>query len=229
MAHLSWFRLNVAAMVSLGTVFMVLRVFPPRFATLALTVAALAALTGCVTAPTYGTGKRADAQLVSDVSGIFSLKPNQNEAAIEYKPRPPIVAPPSTASLPAPQDSVVETAGIWPESPEERRTRLRNEATENQGNPFYRSPIVTDAAASSRSAEELTPEQRRERFNQAKAIQAGAYQGRRYLSDPPSNLKVPAETAVVGDLGEPESKKEARRKKLATKGQGFNLRNLWPW
>jgi hypothetical protein len=194
-----------------------------------LSVAAIALLTGCVTAPTYGTGKRADAQLVEDVSGLFSLKPNRNDTQIEYRPRPEIIAPASTAALPAPQESIVKTAGVWPESPEERRTRLRAEATENQGNPLYRSPIVATGFGEVNQNENLTQEQRRERFNQARAIQTGAYQGRRFLSDPPSNLKVPAETAAVGDLGEPESKKEARRKKAATKGQGISLRNLWPW
>jgi hypothetical protein len=75
----------------------------------------------------------------------------------------------------------------------------------------------------------LTPEEQRQRFREGRAVQDGAYEGRRFLSDPPAALKVPADTAPVGELGEGEKKKEARRRKLAQGGSGFSLRNLWPW
>ncbi|MGL4404795.1 MAG: hypothetical protein ACRCT6_03485, partial [Notoacmeibacter sp.] len=100
--------------------------------------------------------------------------------------------------------------------------------TANAGNLLYKSPIANTWAGQSQSRE-LTPQEQTERFRAARAIQDGAYSGRRFLSDPPSELRVAADTAPIGDLGETERKKEARRKKAATGGGGFSLRNLWPW
>ncbi|MCU0830524.1 MAG: hypothetical protein MUC58_03230 [Rhizobiaceae bacterium] len=187
-----------------------------------------ALLAGCLSAPTYGTGTRADMQLVQDISNLMSVSSNTNKAEIEYKPRAEIVAPASTDVLPAPQPKVTEAAQ-WPESPEQRRARIRAEATANQDNQFYQSPVVATGMGEVNDGRPLTPEEQRQRFKAAMQVQAGAYQGRRFLSDPPSDLKVAAATAPTDDLGEPESKKEARRKKLLRKNQGFSLRNLWPW
>ena len=41
--------------------------------------------------------------------------------------------------------------------------------------------------------------------------------------------RVPSETAPIGDLGEPEFKKERRRKKAAQKEKGWQIGNLWPF
>jgi hypothetical protein len=193
-----------------------------------LVCAPAALLAGCLSAPTYGTGTRADMQLLQDVSNLMSVSPNNNKAEIEYKPRPEIVAPASTDVLPAPQPKVTDAAQ-WPESPEERRARVRAEATANQDNQFYQSQVVSTGMGQVNDGRPLTPEEQRQRFKAAMQVQSGAYQGRRFLSDPPSELKVAAATAPTDDLGEPESKKEARRKKLMRKNQGISLRNLWPW
>jgi hypothetical protein len=184
-------------------------------------------LAGCTAAPTYGTGKRADVQLFEDVSNIMSITPKEKEA-IDYSPRPGIVAPPTAASLPAPQQRIAAVDGTWPESPEERRKRLRDEATANRSNPLYKSPIVNTGLGQVQDRE-LTPEEQRQRFRELRAIQQGAYEGRRYLSDPPSAYKEPVATAPIGELGEPEKKKEARRLKEARKETGFSWRRLWPW
>jgi hypothetical protein len=188
---------------------------------------ALIALSACTSAPTYGTGTRSDVQLLEDVAGILTVTPKEKEL-IDYKPRPGVIAPASSAALPAPQESITQQAGLFPESPELRRKRLRDEATANQGNPLYRSPIVNTGLGQVQD-KALTPAEQQARFRAARAVQDGAYDGRRFLSDPPSELKVAADTAPVGDLGEPEKKKEARRKKAAQGGNGFSLRNLWPW
>jgi hypothetical protein len=203
--------------------------FARRVARAAALCAPVALLAGCMSAPTYGTGKRADLQLIEDISGLMSVSSNNNEARIDYKPRPEIVAPASTAMLPAPQEPVTEIAPQWPETPEERRARIRAEATANQDNALYKSPVIATGMGEVNDGRPLTAEEQRQRFKQAMAVQSGAYKGRRFLSDPPETLKVAAETAPTDDLGEAESKKEARRKKLARKNQGFSLRNLWPW
>jgi hypothetical protein len=192
-----------------------------------LIVAALMALPACTSAPTYGTGTRSDVQLLQDVAGIMTVTPKEKEP-IDYKPRPGLIAPASTAALPEPQESIAQQAGVMPESPEMRRKRLRDEATANAGNPLYKSPIINTGLGQVQTAA-LTPAQQQERFRAARAVQDGAYSGRRFLSDPPPALKVAATTAPVGDLGEPEKKKEARRKKEAQGGSSWSLRNLWPW
>jgi hypothetical protein len=190
-----------------------------------LSLAAVAALAACTSAPTYGTGTRSDVQLVQDISSIMSISSKNKASEIDYKPRPGVIAPASTATLPAPQASVIEQPGAWPETPEQRRARIRAEATANQSNPLYRSPVINTGFGQVQERT-LTPEEQRQRFREGRAIQSGAYTGRRFLSDPPEALKVPADTAPIADLGEPERKKEARRKKAAKKSGGFKI---WPW
>lgn len=112
---------------------------------------ALMMLAGCVTSPTYGTGKRADQQLLEDVTGILDLSPARSER-IEYKPRAPLVTPAEMAALPAPQDRAAASSDAWPESPEEMRARYRDEATANRDNPGYRPRIRGPQVADGRSA-----------------------------------------------------------------------------
>jgi len=111
-----------------------------------LAVSALA-LAGCMGSPTYGTGTPAHEQLLSDVTGVLSIAPSKDKEPIDYKPRPELVkpAPGATETLPLPQQTVATTANpAWPESPEQRRKRLRDEATANQNNSSYDSPIIAD-------------------------------------------------------------------------------------
>jgi hypothetical protein len=212
-------------------------------------VTALVALSACTSAPTYGTGTRSDVQLIEDIAGIMTVTPAAKEP-IDYKPRPGVIAPASSAALPEPQESITKQEGAFPETPEMRRKRLRDEATANQENPQYKSPIINTGLGQVQTKNLAAPEKRAgfgegkgvggqftalssaeqsERFRASRAIQDGAYSGRRFLSDPPPELKVAADTAPVGDLGEPEKKKEARRKKLAQGQSTWSLRNLWPF
>jgi hypothetical protein len=192
-----------------------------------LVISSLIALSACTSAPTYGTGTRSDVQLVEDIAGIMTITPTPKDP-IDYKPRPGVIAPASTAALPEPQEPITKMEGAFPETPEMRRKRLRDEATANAGNPLYKSPIINTGLGQVQT-KALTPEEQRQRFREGRAIQDGAYEGRRFLSDPPADLKVAADTAPVDDLGEPEKKKEARRKKAAQGGSTWSLKNLWPW
>lgn len=190
--------------------------------TVAGAIAASLVLSGCVSSPTYGTDKTANAQLIDDLSNFVSIRPPKRNSEVAYAPRPSIVEPPedSGSTLPVPQASLASKDNPqWPESPEETRQRLRDEAEDARGN--YRSPLATGSGA-------VTAEQR-EQFRQAKAVQKGAYSGRRYLSDPPAEYRQPADTAPVDDLGEPEFKKERARKKAAQKENGWKIGNLWPF
>lgn len=202
-------------------------------ATAPLLVSALV-LGGCVSSPTYGTGKRADEQLLSDVSDIFSIAPKTSNQ-IDYKPRPDLVKPPkeATASLPAPQTSVVASSPVWPESPEQRLKRLRDEATANRDNPFYDSPIESDVksrpgvTSTARlydrgSFENTNTANQRAAFNKRLAeTKQGSPTHRKYLSEPPVDYRAPAETAPVNDVGEDEWKKDRRQKRAARKGSSW--------
>lgn len=194
-------------------------------------------LSGCMGSPTYGTDKTADQQLIEDVTGVLSLGPRDREK-IEYKPRAGIVMPSSTEVLPPPQENVASTSNpAWPESPEERLARIRAEATENQDNRFYKSPVERDIGVNARSDDgfinpEVAKKQREEYFKRrAASVSAqGTPTQRRYLSEPPTTYRQPAETAPTGVLGDDEAKKAREAKKAAQKGGGgFDLGRLWPW
>jgi hypothetical protein len=210
-------------------------------------VVALLPLGGCLGSPTYGTDKTATAQLASDVTGILSLGPKRKQP-IDYKPRPDLVrpAPGEKESLPAPQDNVtVASNPDWPESPEQMRARLRAEATANQDNPNYRSPIVSDVALNESKStllgtgvanrgedsginEGKNVRQNREEFNRRVAMnKQGSDTDRKYLSEPPLSYRQAAPTAPTGDVGEDEWKKERRAKAAAGKSQ-WSWRNLIP-
>jgi hypothetical protein len=113
-------------------------------------------LSGCMGAPTYGTGTPADEQLLQDITGIIDIAPKK-KAEIDYKPRPEIVKPADTATLPPPQQSVAAASSPeWPETPEQMRERLRAEATANRDSPQYR-PSVTDSRGQDIASAESDP------------------------------------------------------------------------
>lgn len=195
-------------------------------------VCAAALLSGCMSSPTYGTDKTAGQQLLEDVTGVISTKTligTSREAEIAYKPRPELVRPASLEVLPEPQREITSADNAaWPESPEERRARLRAEATENRDNAGYRSPIVMGDgfAASGPDMSESTPEQRAEFLRRKREANQGDATNRKYLSEPPVEYRVPDATAAAGDLGEDEWKKQQRGKKAAGKS---SWRDLLPW
>lgn len=217
-----------------------------RFVLAAPLVASGLLLGGCMSSPTYGTGVTANEQLVGDVTGVLSLAPKR-KASIDYKPRPELVTPASTDVLPPPQEDIVTASNeAWPESPEQRRARIRATATANQDNKFFEPEVVNDisVAESKRTSplgmmdDKPSPEmtgqrtansaRQREEFNQKLAeANQGSPTARKYLSEPPLEYRAPAATAPVGDVGEDELKKQRRIKAAATKSGGW--RDLIPW
>lgn len=213
-------------------------------------VASSLMLAGCMGSPTYGTDKTATEQLASDVTGILSIAPKRREP-IEYKPRPELVkpAPGAAAALPVPQESVAAASNpSWPESPEARRARIRAEATANQDNPNYDSPIISDVAVASTASSPSSglstrgddsgsnqsirrPEFKNTREAYKKRLaetRQGSETSRKYLSEPPLTYRQPAPTAPVDDIGEDEFKKERRAKAAARKKGSWSLRQLIP-
>lgn len=203
-------------------------------------------LTGCgLSGPTYGTDKNQAQQLMDDISNIASIKPDRRNEGISTTPRPTLVQPGPgfKKSLPKPQENVAQAGSPdWPESPEQRRKRLRDDATANQGNPNYVSPIVsgktTDANGSSSSDwlngihrdenSRMSPKAQREEYlRRKKENNGGTADNRKYLSEPPLIYREPSASAPVGDQGEDEAKKERERKKAMKSSSSKS--SWWPF
>lgn len=195
-------------------------------------VCAAALLSGCMGSPTYGTDKTAGQQLFEDVTGVVStegLTGRSRQSEIAYNPRPELVRPASLEVLPEPQREMAATENsAWPESPEQRRARLRAEATENQENPNYRSPIVMGGSfrASGTDLTDATPEQRAEYLRRKREINQGSASDRKFLSEPPVAYRVPNDSAPADDLGEDEWQKQKRGKAASGKS---SWRDMLPW
>ena len=175
------------------------------------------ALSAC-TSPTYGTGKSAAEQLVDDLGNATSITGDQSKRNLKYNPRPGLVVPAQARAeqLTQPQQSLAnrETNPQWPETPEEARQRLREEADANKDNPHYRSPLLAGNGTNG----QMTESQKWEAFRKAKADAQGGTvvnsNQRKFLTDPPLEYRnVPQDQ--LADLGTPESKKEKERKKNA--------------
>lgn len=222
---------------------------PRRLAAISPLLAAGLLAGGCMSSPTYGTGVTANEQLLTDVTSIVSVAPKRKDP-IDYKPRPELVKPAKgqVADLPAPQEQLASAQNPdWPESPEQRRQRLRKLADDNRDNPFYEPPVVNDVSGVG-TASDYT---RRPAGSSAKAAESGVKpagqavaeraevkqklaeqrQGsptkRRYLSEPPIEYRQAADSAPAGELGEDELKKQRKAKKAAQMNRG--LRDYIPW
>ncbi|HEY6632941.1 MAG TPA: hypothetical protein VIZ90_15945 [Rhizobiaceae bacterium] len=208
-------------------------------------------VSGCMSSPTYGTGTTQTKQLTTDVSSMLSLKPKRAFAS-NYTPRPELVKPGApTTDLPPPQESIVTaSAGEWPESPEQRRARIRAEATENRDKQGWEPEVVNDIAigappspkrlggsargqdsgiAKAGEAEDLSKKGAafREKLDESKQ---GSPTVRRTLTEPPLEYRQPAATAAADELGEDEYKKQRRLKAEARKANGdSSWRDLVPW
>jgi hypothetical protein len=181
----------------------------PRIGIVAAMAMSSFALAGCM-GPTYGTDKPAMEQLFDDLGGAMSLGKKQRKVAIDYKPRPGLVQPADTSTLPEPQQNIAEASPDWPESPEERLARIRKEADEGK--------FVADLSKTDDPDKPL----------QANARPTAAAGQRVYLTDPPTEYRKPAETAPYGELGATESVKERARKRANAEPK-TGWRKLVPW
>ncbi len=217
---------------------------------LALVLAA-ASLSGCL-GPTYGTGKSAGAQLFDDLDGMLAMGP-KNKDEIDYSPRAELVRPKDKNVLPAPQDTVsAANAPNWPESPEQRRARIRANADRLNKGDGPLGPEVLMAEKEGVTDEErarntvgsygqnnngrgdmgrvLTPDELnagREQFKKRLAeSRQGSAASRKYLSEPPLAYRQPSASAPVGDPGVDEDVKQRRLdgndKTLLQKLKGLN-------
>lgn len=184
--------------------------------------AAAFVLSGCL-GPTYGTDRTAGEQLVEDLSEIVSLR-GEKPKRIDYTPRPGLVKPADTATLPEPQQNIADASNEWPESPEERLARIRREADEGTVRPG----LVKKAGISQQSKFPGTHTLIKQPTQDEVEVAAAAPTRRTYLTDPPVEYRQPAGTAAYGELGETESAKERARKKASADAK-TGWRRLVPW
>lgn len=181
------------------------------------------ALAGCQSGNTYGTGTSPGLQTIEDLVGIAALS-NEKKEPIDYRPRPKIVTPPTVGELPPPSDgSPPMLASNWPVDPDVQAAQIRADAAarEARGEPTPRfslpaspqsdQPIVMrDPEAEAMS----TPEQKaeaRKLFADARGAVAVDENGnpvRRYLSDPPTEYRIPDPTAPVEIVDKPKPKRK---------------------
>lgn len=182
---------------------------------IAVALAGVASLSGCLSAPTYGTGTSATTQLVEDLGEAVLIVNPDNNKDIRYEPRPELVRPAEgqqAGKLVPPQKSVASADNAqWIESPEEQRERLYAEIADNEGNLAYNNPLLTGKDPS-----KMTEQEQLEAFRKArKEATTVDISQRRYLIDPPAQYREPSSAEALSDLGQSERVKEARRKKLA--------------
>lgn len=206
-----------------------------------------ASLSGCV-GPTYGTGKSQGETLFDDLNNMVSLGGASDAEPIAYSPRSELVKPDNTRVLPAPQAARAGASGV--ESPEQRSARLQAEAYQGDG------PIPADEASRRKTsvpdgylgrtrgdgsaftarrqrdeAEPLSPTELRSRGELVRERITQRYQGspqnRRFLSEPPTTYRKPAESAPVGDPGIDEDVKARRLQ--GTTSLGSKISDLLPW
>jgi hypothetical protein len=195
---------------------------------LAALVASCAMMSGCMSSPTYGTGKTSGEQLFNDITDIASISAvTPKDKGVTYPARPGLVVPGANdrENLAQPQQSLVSKDNPqWVESPEDARKRLADEAEANKHNVNYRSPL--SAADSGRNR--VSDAQQTAAYRAARQDQQGTYNERRYLVDPPQAYRQVSDPAALNDLGTPESKKEKKRKKDAEAAQQSST--WWkPW
>lgn len=177
----------------------------------AVLVGLAGAVSGCF-GPTYGTGKTSGAQLMEDLGDSLSLG-KKNRTRIEYAPRPTIVQPADTSTLPAPQEKIAEASDEWPETPEQKRAR-----------------ILADIEAGKRPENFVTSPSEAQALGASEGPGRSTVAGRRiYLTDPPTEYREPAQTAAYGELGPTESAKERARKKASGANDKGGWRRLVPW
>ncbi|MGY5803808.1 hypothetical protein ACXHMN_20955, partial [Rhizobium sp. LEGMi12c] len=178
---------------------------------LAALVVGCGAMSGCLSSPTYGTDKTAGVQLLDDLGDIASVSAaTPKDKGVKYPNRPGLVVGGDKDTLTAPQQSLASKDNpAWLESPEDARKRLATEADEKKNDVNYRSPL----AQADSSKNHMSEAQQTAAYRAARQDQAGTYDQRRYLIDPPQGYRQVADQAALNDLGEPESKKEKKRKK----------------
>ena len=195
-------------------------------------------LSGCVGGNTYGTGVSQEEQTFKDFYNMFTL--NHERKNIDYSARPNLIVPENKAALPQPLDNGTATNDpAWPETPEQRIARIRAEAGQTDartGDVSVEEQLrkkegiaveQTDAEKKfipGRTDRDGNPvlyngnSEARKEVLQAKAdAELSHGPTRKYLTEPPEEYRIPAESAPTGDKSYTAAeleRREAEKKKL---------------
>ena len=195
-----------------------IRRFVPLFA-----VGVLAA--GCASYGSFDENEPGlEQSLLGDVTTVLGGQTNDEE--IEYNPRPPLVAPPQAAALPAPQDrqTVAAADPNWPTGSRERMAQvLQNEdrmlvftpgvdgvdieasqalaARQSEAPTTRRNADVSDRLTLAEMRREQEIEMARQEGRATREAQAGV-RDRRFLTDPPVSARAPSSEAPFGEEAE---------------------------
>jgi hypothetical protein len=190
--------------------------------------AALAVTLAACSQTTYGTGTSAGLQTITDIAKAASFGDKRDP--IDFTPRPPIVAPPTTASLPPPGSAPTDTtvAANWPKDPEVQAATVKAKIADAQANG---KPITIKQPKSQPSQEvtgsidtdspdnfKTTKEQQAEvkrllALSNSGAVDANGNQVRQYLTDPPAGY-------LAGDPNAPPATTPEKKPAKGLK---------WPW
>ncbi|MCB1422700.1 MAG: hypothetical protein KDJ69_09580 [Nitratireductor sp.] len=200
---------------------------------------ASAVLSGCVGGTTYGTGVAQEEATVEDLANILAIR-KKPKKTIDYDPRPDLVIPEDKQLIEPAQNTGVDDQS-WPESPEKRVARVRDEADAVRGDVVeelrfarrQKSFQSVDPNAAPRgegipnqtcdpsgiSMRKCTPAEisnavRAQRKEIASVGKTGHQ--RRYLTEPPIEYRTYSQDAPIGDQGYTEeelARIEAERKR----------------
>jgi hypothetical protein len=192
---------------------------PQRLTPLAAVAFAALALAGC-NSTTYGTGTSPGMQTIQDLTGLATMGGKQKEP-IDYSARPKIVAPPSVAALPPPESDAPPAVANWPNDPDLLRAKVlaeadaRNAAGKEVDYRLAKGATTTGAqqvaAVSDRPMTKEEEAKLKQAFADAKgglAVDKDGNPIRRYLTDPPSEYRLPDPTAPVVTAAEVKKKKK---------------------
>lgn len=164
-------------------------------------LASLLVLAGCNT-PTYGTGRSVELAMIEELTGNLAGGGKKKQAPIDYKARSELVLPPS-AQLPAPEQklALAQTAA-WPNDPDQNRAAQNTSGEipeEFRKGRLARGSTSGSSTVSPIDITEMNTAQRLEaqrKFREQRAkMGTGNATERRYLTDPPSEYRVPSANA----------------------------------
>jgi hypothetical protein len=191
-----------------GGVFVMKAVFPMRALPALAGLTAALALAGC-SATTYGTGTSAGLQTITDFAQAAQLGTDKPD--INFSPRPPVVAPPSTSTLPVPGSgaSGQTLAADWPKDPDQQAADVKAQIAAAQANGR---PITVKQGANAKldvtpavdvnspdnfktTAEQDAEVKKLIAQENSVPVDANGKPVRQYLSDPPSGYLAPDPSA----------------------------------
>jgi hypothetical protein len=207
---------------------------------------AAVSLAGCGSSMTYGTGTSPGVQTIEDLAGIVALSSKEKEP-VDYKPRPAVVAPPSTAALPAPGSAQgTSQAANWPRDPDAAKRAMdeKQRVASAETGPGIALERLSDdpkfRVANSQPKEnwyagrfeqgyhgpvsDADAKKASKLFADARKSKTGSVDEsgnptRKYLTEPPSTYREPDPTAPTEISATDKPKKKTK----------FSLSNLWPF